>query len=137
MITFEPVEKADEVVGRLRPLFEKLPPHHLKHVYHVQVDGLPCALASLFMLHDGVGECMVEIIDYGFAEKRKTSFIRALIRMLRQTMKDEGLRRVQCTTRTDNLLAIRFVHTMGFHCEGILQKYGVDGADHAMFALYA
>ena len=48
----------------------------------------------------------------------------------------EKLQRLQVTVNTRHDLAMRWADALKFHREGVLHKYGADGADYMMFARY-
>jgi hypothetical protein len=58
-----------------------------------------------------------------------------LTRRIRKAMDDaEGVRRFQMSVRADFGPGIRWAKLLGFEPEGVLSKYGPDGADHILYA---
>jgi hypothetical protein len=45
-----------------------------------------------------------------------------------------GLHRIQLTVRTTDKRAEKWAHAIGFKCDGVLRKYGVDGVDYLMMS---
>ncbi len=45
-----------------------------------------------------------------------------------------GLHRIQLTVRTTDKRAEKWAYAIGFKCDGVLRKYGVDGIDYLMMS---
>jgi len=45
-----------------------------------------------------------------------------------------GLHRIQLTVRTTDKRAEKWAYAIGFKCDGVLRKYGVDGVDYLMMS---
>lgn len=60
----------------------------------------------------------------------------SVIREIKKFINDQKqFRRIQCTVDIYNTKAIRFAEVLGFKFESILQSYGPEGHDHAMFTI--
>lgn len=60
-------------------------------------------------------------------------FVR-LDRCARRLLEIPRLRRIEATTEADFAQGRRWLELLGFQSEGIMRKYGPDGADHVRYA---
>lgn len=60
-----------------------------------------------------------------------------VVRIARIAIRTLKARRIQMTTRFDLECGKRWARLLGFEQEGILRKYGPDGADHILYARVA
>jgi len=92
-------------------------------------DGRTMAIAGWTRLWDGVVHAYASLsCDCGHS-------MIPLTRRIRKAMDDaEGVRRFQMSVRADFGPGIRWAKLLGFEPEGVLSKYGPDGADHILYA---
>lgn len=104
------------------------------HSFSVFADDKLVAVGGFVILWRGVAEVWVAISNKDWAKKNLRKVIAAFTMTMNDVSLSAGLRRLQCTVRADSPASIRFVEGLGFESEGLLVGYGVDGADHVMFA---
>lgn len=96
------------------------------------IGGTCVGAAGVKMLWKGVGEAWAylspEALSHGFRVTR------AVRRGLEDLIAKHGLWRVQMTVRKDHAAGHRWASFLGFEVEGIMQKYGPDGADFFLYA---
>lgn len=62
------------------------------------------------------------------------AFHKLVLRSLSEYLINSLEHRLQMTVREDFPAAIKWAKALGFHCEGRLKQYGVDGSDYLLFA---
>ena len=95
-------------------------------------EGKVIGSAGIVPKHPGVGEAWIlltqDALLHGLVVARHTK------RGLARLMEEGGYRRVQITIEHGQDDLIGWMHFLGFQIEGIMRKYGRDGADHYLCA---
>lgn len=94
--------------------------------------GAPVAAGGVVVLWKGVGEAWLHLSQW-FPEHPLSAF-RIVRQLLNAIIHDAQLRRVQAPIRLDMPANIRLVEHLGFEPEGILKRWGPEGADYVMYA---
>ena len=95
-----------------------------------RLDGVIIGICGISKITDYMGEGWAY-----FSDLVLTNPIR-VVKEIRKFLKSQThIRRIYCTVDVHNAKAIRFAETLGFKFEGILQAYGPEGHDHAMFTI--
>ena len=81
---------------------------------------------------DGVGEAWCLVSEEGSHFPKL--ILSSTKKMLDFMQKDLKLHRVQATSRTDIPSFWKFLEHLGFEREGVLRKFGADGADSYLYA---
>jgi hypothetical protein len=96
------------------------------HLY----DGRITGAAGIMELWEGVAELwMLTTIYFDEYPIACCKEIRKIVDMYAGNFK-----RLQANVQASDERAIRFIEWLGFESEGIMQKYGVNGADHIRYA---
>ncbi len=88
--------------------------------------------AGIRTLWPGVGEAWAYLSPSALS--RGVSVARAIKLGLSDIQRGEGHRRVQCHVRKSHGAAIRWAEWLGFHVEGLMERYAPDGEDCFLFA---
>ena len=67
-------------------------------------------------------------------DRYAVSLLRCARQMLKQVMKEHGFERLQITVRQQNVTAYKFAKALYFEDEGLLRKYGPEGADYIIMS---
>ena len=95
-----------------------------------RLDGVIIGICGIIKITDYLGEGWA----YFSTDLNKVPI--RVIKEIRKFLKaQKHIRRIQCTVDVYNANAIKFAEILGFKYEGILQSYGPDGHDHAMFTI--
>jgi hypothetical protein len=101
--------------------------------FAVCVDGKPMTCFGVVPLWKGVGEIWM-IPDKFMLSKFKTKFHKGAFKFMLTTAKQLKLHRIQCTVKSNNTRAIKWIESMKFLKEGIVKQYGPDKEDYIMYA---
>jgi len=66
--------------------------------------------------------------------QKTMAFHRAALAFFEYVAAQKGIKRLQFTVHTQNVHADRWAQRCYFVCEGVLRKYGPDGADYYMYS---
>jgi hypothetical protein len=100
----------------------------------ILLNDSPIAVLCISIAWNGVGEAWSVTTDG--IEIQPFAFVRTVKNLIAQQIIDHGLHRVQMTVRDDYEAGNRFAQFLGFKSEGVLKKYGPDGADYRMYARF-
>lgn len=90
------------------------------------------ACAGVVEVWSGVGEAWMLVSD--LVEKYPVFFHRTVKDILNAIYKKYQFQRIQATVRADFEKGHRWIETLGFKCEGLMKRYGIDQADHYRYA---
>lgn len=126
-------ERADTVVGTIGYMAKvadvyTLPRHGIAYLD----DGKIYAVAGIVPLWDGCGE--IWAIPTKRGKDKPITIGRHFKRTLDIVAKDLGMRRLQAAVKVGHHEAHRLVHFVGMEEEGLMKKYGPDGADYVRYA---
>ena len=97
-----------------------------------RIDNKVIASAGLVPLWPGVAEAwMIPGADTG---RHAIAVGRELRRRLGSVMRDRGLNRVQANIHHEFERATRLAEWLGFKNEGLMRRFGVEGADYFRYA---
>lgn len=91
------------------------------------IDGKPIGSAGIIRTGFGAGLLWAYLSDCGH-------FIRIHRSALRLLDMFDDFRRIEATTECTFANGCRWLEMLGFEFEGVMRKYGPDGADHARYA---
>ncbi len=100
--------------------------------YTLLVDDKPMLSCGVFELWPGVGETW--LVTSSNVDKHPVAVARSVRWGLRHLIEREGFWRVQANVQVGWPAAERFAYWMGMKAEGLMPKFGIDGADHWRFA---
>lgn len=93
--------------------------------------GEVVAILGFFPMWEGVAE--VFVIPSKRTADRAIMYFSAVRTALDQMIAEEKFRRVQSTARSDEVTD-RWMGLLGFHIEGVLEKYARNGEDYKLWA---
>lgn len=94
------------------------------------IDGKPIGSAGIIRTGFGSGLLWAYLADSGH-------FLRVHRSALRMLDMFSDFRRIEATTECTFANGCRWLEMLGFEFEGVMRKYGPDGADHARYARLA
>jgi hypothetical protein len=101
--------------------------------YALQKEDTTIVIGGVRELWPGCGEAWMIASEY--AEKYPIALTKAGERVM-QEADDKGFDRIQCTVSQDFPDAQKWVEHLGFHVEGLLERYDVNGINHFMCARF-
>lgn len=114
-------------------ILDALPVYTMPGRGHAIMDnGEIYAAWGLAPVWDGVAEGWM--VPSKLIDSRKISVARAIRRQLERDIVRLKLRRVQAAVRKDFNEAHQFIKFLGFESEGIMHRFGPDGADYERYA---
>lgn len=128
-------ERADTVIGSLELMLRgadvyTLPRHGIAYIE----DGKIHAVAGIVPLWEGCGEAWA--IPTKRIKQKKIVVARHFKNTFDLVSKDLGMRRVQAAVTMGHHEAHRLVRFVGMVEEGLMRKYGPDGADYMRYATW-
>lgn len=100
--------------------------------WSVEVDGTIAASAGLVPLWAGV--CEAWMIAGDDVAKHRIKVSRKMRTMLGDVMRQQGFYRAQANIHHKFERAIRLAEWLGFENEGLMRRFGVEGADYFRYA---
>lgn len=105
------------------------------HAVTTIFEGEIVAVGGLLVHWEGVGELWLLLTDHC----RKDGIygvmaLTAIWNTIKRLIKDNNIRRAQCTVRVDFPEAIKMVEAFGFEREGLMKEYTPDGCDVYRYA---
>ena len=88
------------------------------------------ACGGFIQLWPGVFEAWLCVDNYQDFLSYKIS----LIKKFRKEISELNYHRLQAAVDIGTINHQKFMNLLGFYCEGVMQKYGVDKQDHLMYA---
>lgn len=95
-------------------------------------DGDVVAVGGISVIYPGRALCWA-LVSGQATQGQRVAAARAALKMVRQA-RWLGVVRLEATVRADWPQAAGFLAGLGFQREGVLRRYGPDGADHEMWA---
>lgn len=127
---------AEDALGGAEPI-----PHFFRYVqqmrvqgmsWSVDIDGVIVASGGLVPLWAGVGEAwMIAGDEIG---KHRVKVSRKMRIMLDDVMRQRGIYRAHANIHCGFERAIRLAEWLGFENEGLMRRFGVEGADYFRYA---
>lgn len=102
------------------------------YAFALLLDGKVGAIIGAFQYWPGMIELWA--VTSELMEESPLGFHRAALKIRDDAMLTFSCRRQQMTVRADFAKAIRWAGALGFSFEGLLRKYGPEGADYMMFS---
>jgi hypothetical protein len=96
------------------------------------LDGQPMVCSGVVILWPGLAEGWA--LTSSLAAQYPLAFHRVIKHKLNELISANNLRRVQVAIPETHQVSCRWITHLGFNCEGIMPKYGPDGADYLRFA---
>ena len=126
-------ERSETVVGTIGYMAQvadvyTLPRHGIAYMDRGEI----YAVGGIVPLWDGCGE--IWAIPTKRAKEKGVALGRHLKRTLDIVSKDLGMRRVQASVKVGYREAHKLVQLFGMQEEGLMKKYGPDGADYVRYA---
>jgi len=90
------------------------------------------AIFGLGIIWEGVG--LGWVLPSIYVDDYKLSFHRFIKAYLRLMIEANHLHRVQCYVHVDYAVSQKWVERLGFHVEGLLEKFGQDKSDYFLYA---
>jgi hypothetical protein len=87
--------------------------------------------AGVSIIRKGLGEAWN--ISEKYAEKIPLRMARCHVWFLNAIAEEYNLRRIQSWVRTDDPQSARYNRVIGFKCEGVLERIGINGEDMKVF----
>ena len=100
--------------------------------FSLLTNGTLIASGGLFKIWDGMAEAW--FIPSELIKPHRRQVVKQLRDHIDQLSVENDYRRLQATSRSDFSAGQRFLEFLGFEREGLLRKYGPDGADHYLYA---
>lgn len=97
--------------------------------------GAPVAILGWVFITDRVVQVWALLSD-GITRKR-LSFHRAVRNLIEFGFERNNLQRMQFSVKVGYMAGWHWARSLGFTCEGIMRRYGADGADCWLFARVA
>jgi hypothetical protein len=99
----------------------------------IVADGVPIAIGGVCLLRAYVGE--IWLVPTPLIEKYPVAFSKITRMVIDDAWGGFSLHRLQAMVRADDPRALKFTEQfLGFADEGLMRKYGSDGADYRRFA---
>ena len=98
-------------------------------------DDKPVMAAGVYIPWPGIGEAWMHLSPW-FYSHVKTAY-RETREILHSIIVNKKLRRVQCPIHAGMEKNMNFVEHLGFTIEGIMHRWGPEGADYLMYAVVA
>lgn len=121
---------APERIGYMRAYAEEL--QQPGWSFTLIENGYIICCAGIVNMWPGVGEAW--FLASSKIHEYPKPFIRFSKNAMQKVVNENDLWRVQAVCKADWRAAIRFAHFMGFQSEGIMRKYGPEGADYLRVA---
>lgn len=97
-------------------------------------DGKIIGSAGVFVVHPGLGEAWV--LQGALVHRHATWFHRTIKRVLLDIARQFELHRVQAHVDTYFEDGQRWMRLLGFHAEGVLEKFGPDKHDYITWVMF-
>jgi len=101
--------------------------------YSGWIDGKLIGCAGIMIMWPGVGEAWI-IFSEDVLQYKKDAYV-VILDYLRAIISKLHLRRIQAHCHSALPHGQKYLEQLGFECEGKLKKYGIDGADHYLYAM--
>jgi len=95
-------------------------------------DGLLIVIAGVAIIWEGVG--VAWSVPSIYVDDYKVGFHKAIKEYLEKIIEENYLHRVQCFVHKDYTVSQKWLKRLGFHSEGLLEKFGWDKADYYIYA---
>jgi len=102
------------------------------HCYTAFLKHKPFCCFGVQEIWPGIGEGW--LITDKMVEQLVVTLTRSTTRYFNLIAIERRLHRIQLTINTNDLLAVRWAHALKFTNEGLMRKYGPDGADYLMMS---
>lgn len=128
-------DRAPTVIGQLDSILRAidvccLPGHGFAYFYKDKI----CAVAGIVPIWEGCGEAWA--IPTNSITKQKIAVGRHFKRTFDMVARDLKMRRVQAAVKVDQEEAHKLAKFVGMQEEGLMRKYGPDGADYVRYATW-
>lgn len=100
--------------------------------WSVMVGDECIAIGGVYLLWQGVGEGW--IFSTPAVERHAKHFASTVSMAIEEATLAHGLHRMQMACRLNDRRACRFAEWLGFRAEGVMLRYGIDGADFVRYA---
>lgn len=125
-----PLAYAERGAGMKRELVARMA--QLGHSFSLLTNGHLVASGGVYPIWEGMGEAW--FIGSELVKPHRRRVVMQLREHIDELTTDNNYKRVQATARTDFKVAQRFLEFLGFEREGLMRRYGPDGADHYLYA---
>lgn len=125
----------EEHIEQIKPRNEQLDepiPNACVDAVTVLFDKVPGAIIGWHIVCPGVVQVWAIVSEK--AKEQPIAFHKSVLSLLEASIEKYGIQRIQMSVRVGFAQGWRWALSLGFQCEGTMQKYGPDGSNYWLFA---